>query len=139
MAQSLPRTKRAARPGARRSLFVAAGVLALLAPALPSAAADDAATGKSLYQSKCGSCHTVDANRLGPLHRNIVGRKVASAAGYNYSPALKKLGGQWTPKRLDQWLQAPQKMAPGNKMYLAVNDPVQRRAIIAYLQSVSTK
>lgn len=139
MALRRPETKPVLPPGAGRSLLVAAGLAALLVPALPSAAADDAATGRALYQAKCGSCHTVDANRLGPLHRNIVGRKVASAAGYNYSPALKKLGGQWTPKRLDQWLQAPQKMAPGNKMYLAVDDPAQRRAIIAYLQTISAK
>lgn len=99
--------------------------------------AGNAVAGKALYESKCGSCHSVDANRLGPLHRGIVGRKVASAPGYAYSPAIKKLTGVWTPARLDQWLQNPQKVAPGSKMFSSVPDAGQRGNIIAYLKSVS--
>jgi cytochrome c len=90
-----------------------------------------------LYQNKCAGCHSVDADRVGPRHRNVVGRPVASVPGYSYSPALKKLGGVWTPARLDQWLSGTQKMAPGSKMYLEVDDPVKRRQLIAYLASVS--
>lgn len=104
----------------------------------PSAAADGAASGQALYQSKCGGCHSVDADRVGPRHRNVVGRRIASVPGYAYSPALKKLGGVWTPARLDQFLRGTQKMAPGSKMYLQLDDPNQRRLIVAYLQSVST-
>lgn len=101
------------------------------------AATDDVAAGRMLYQNKCGGCHSVDADRIGPRHRNVVGRAVASVPGYDYSPALKKLGGIWTPARLDQWLTDTQKMAPGSKMYLELDDPAQRRLIIEYLQSVS--
>lgn len=90
-----------------------------------------------LYQNKCGGCHSVDADRIGPRHRNVVGRAVASVPGYDYSPALKKLGGVWTPAKLDQWLTDTQKMAPGSKMYLELDDPTQRRLIITYLQSIS--
>jgi cytochrome c len=103
----------------------------------PGFAADDASAGQALYQSKCTGCHSVDADRIGPRHRNVVGRKVASVPGYDYSPALKKLGGVWTPARLDQWLSGTQKMAPGSKMYLEIDDPAQRRLLIAYLKSVS--
>jgi cytochrome c len=67
----------------------------------------------------------------------VVGRAVASVPTYSYSPALKKLGGTWTPARLDQWLSGTQKMAPGSRMYLEMDDASQRRQIIAYLQSVS--
>ena len=103
----------------------------------PGFAADDVSAGQALYQSKCTGCHSVDADRIGPRHRNVVGRKVASVPGYDYSPALKKLGGVWTPARLDQWLSDTQKMAPGSKMYLKIDDPTQRRLLIAYLKSVS--
>jgi cytochrome c len=58
--------------------------------------------------------------------------------GYAYSPALKKLGGVWTPARIDQFLSGTQKLAPGSKMYLQLDDPNQRRLIVAYLKSVST-
>ena len=101
-------------------------------------AADPApAAGQALYQAKCGGCHSLDSNRIGPAHRGIVGKKIASVPGYAYSPALKKLTGTWTPAKLDAWLQGPQKVAPGSKMFLTVRDPAQRATIIAYLQSTS--
>jgi len=103
----------------------------------PGFAADDVSAGQALYQGKCTGCHSVDADRIGPRHRNVVGRKVASVPDYNYSPALKKLGGVWTPDRLDRWLSGTQKMAPGSKMYIEIDDPTQRRLLIAYLKSVS--
>jgi cytochrome c len=116
------------------------GVMALLAGLTGSrAAADDkdVAAGKMAYQNTCGGCHSVDEDRIGPRHRNVVGRPVASIPGFDYSDALKMLGGVWTPQRLDQWLSGTQKMAPGSKMYLELDDPNQRRLIIAYLESVS--
>jgi cytochrome c len=115
----------------------AAGLLAAGMFAFPSIAADDVAAGKMLYGAKCTGCHSVDADRIGPRHRDVVGRKIASVPGFNYSPAIKKLGGAWTPARLDQWLSGTQKMAPGSKMYLKIDDPHQRRLLIAYLESVS--
>lgn len=96
-----------------------------------------ASTGMALYQAKCGGCHSLDANRIGPAHRGVVGRKPGNVVGFAYSPALKKLGGLWTPARLDAWLQGPQKIAPGSKMFLTVTDPAARSAIIGYLASVS--
>ena len=97
----------------------------------------DVTAGKTLYQNTCGGCHSVDEDRIGPRHRNVVGRPVASIVGFEYSDALKMLGGVWTPDRLDQWLSGTQKMAPGSKMYLELDDATQRKLIIAYLESVS--
>jgi cytochrome c len=103
-----------------------------------TASEQDIAAGKTLYQNTCGGCHSVDEDRIGPHHRNIVGRPVASVSGFDYSTALKMLGGTWTPQRLDKWLSGTQKMAPGSQMYLELDDPTQRRLIIAFLESVST-
>ena len=111
--------------------LAAAGVFATSQPAR-NLAGDEA-----LYESRCGGCHSVDANRIGPRHRDVVGRKVAGLPDFDYSDALRKLGGVWTPARLDTWLQDPQTMAPGAKMFLSVPDPQQRREIITYLSSVS--
>ncbi|MBV8971699.1 MAG: c-type cytochrome [Sphingomonadaceae bacterium] len=108
-------------------------VVASLAAAAPAAATGEAAAGQALYLARCGGCHSLDANRIGPAHRGVVGRRVASVPGYAYSPALKRLGGVWTPARLDQWLQGPQAVAPGARMFLTVGDPAVRRDIIAYL------
>lgn len=92
--------------------------------------------GKAVYEAKCGGCHSPGTNRIGPKHQGVVGRAVASVPDYAYSPALKKLGGVWTEARLDQWLQNPQKLAPGSKMYLMVTDPAQRKLIIGYLATL---
>jgi cytochrome c len=118
---------------------------ALVLPAigLPGAAhsatvfVGDPVAGKALYEARCGGCHSVDANRIGPLHRNVVGRVPGSVPGFAYSPALSRLGGVWTAERLDLWLQGPQKLAPGVRMYLSVSDPVERHNVVAYLQTVS--
>ena len=117
-----------------------AGAASLLAASMfarAGIAADDVAGGQMLYQAKCTGCHSVDADRIGPRHRDVVGRKIASVPGFSYSPAIKKLGGVWTPARLDQWLSGTQKMAPGSRMYIQIDDPTQRRLLIAYLKSVS--
>jgi cytochrome c len=111
-----------------------AGAGLAFAPFAASAqAAGNPANGQAQYQAKCGGCHSLEANRIGPAHRGVVGRRIATAPGYAYSPALKKLTGVWTPARIDLWLQGPQKLAPGSKMFLTVPDVTQRRDIIAYL------
>jgi cytochrome c len=116
---------------------VIAGAVALAAgPALAQSRLG-VADGQELYAGKCGGCHSLDENRVGPRHRDLVGRKVASLADYDYSRAIKKLGGVWTSSRLDQWLQGPQTMAPGAKMFFQVPDPAQRKAIITYLSANS--
>ncbi len=122
--------------GASALLALTVQLPASAAPA-PAATAASVAEGKELYEGKCGGCHSVDANRIGPLHRGVVGRKVASVKDFNYSPALKTLGGVWTPQRLDAWLTSPQAVAPGTSMYFMLEDASQRAAIIAYLKSVS--
>ena len=119
----------------RRAALVIGSVVGLIAlEPIASAQGDgDPMAGRELYQSKCGGCHSLDTNRVGPAHRGVVGRRIASVPGYTYSAATMKLGGVWTAARLDQWLQGPQKMAPGSKMFFSVADAKQRRDIIAYL------
>jgi cytochrome c len=63
---------------------------------------------------------------------------MASISDFDYSPAIRRLRGVWTPRRLDMWLQGPQAMAPGSAMYLSVDDLSQRRDIIAYLATLTS-
>ncbi|GAB4297596.1 MAG: hypothetical protein Kow0058_14270 [Roseovarius sp.] len=109
----------------------AGGLAALVAAADPKA-------GEKVYR-KCKSCHVADKkeNRVGPYLLGVVGRAVASAEGFNYSDALKSLGGNWTLERLDHWLEKPSAFAPGNKMSFAgLSKPEDRAAVIAYMQSL---
>jgi cytochrome c len=96
-------------------------------------AANDAARGEVLYESRCGACHSIQTNRVGPKHLGVVGRKAGSIAGYEYSPALKKAKFAWTPKQLDKWLQGPGKLVRGTNMAFTVPKAEDRAAIIAYL------
>ena len=122
---------------AHLAALAVAGLLTLLPAAAFAQPSPEVADGQMLYESKCGGCHSLDKNRVGPKHRGVVGREVASVPDYDYSPAVKKLGGVWTPERIDRWLQGPQAMAPGAKMFFQVSDPAQRKAIIAYLSANS--
>ncbi|MBY4677628.1 c-type cytochrome [Marinobacterium arenosum] len=89
----------------------------------------------------CNACHSLQAgapHKLGPNLWNLIGRPVASAAGFDYSPAMKALGGHWSAERLDGYLKDPAGFAPGNRMAFAgLPDQSQRKALIAYLATLS--
>ncbi|WP_243363877.1 c-type cytochrome [Fundidesulfovibrio terrae] len=91
--------------------------------------------GKELYDSICTGCHSLDANRVGPMHRGVYGRKAGSVAGYDYSPALKHSGLTWNTATLNKWLAGPEKLVPGQKMNIQMDSPLDRADVIAYLKS----
>lgn len=72
----------------------------------------------------------------GPAMAGVYERSVASLPGYDYSAALKKLGGTWTESRLDAWLKDPAAFAPGSAMPQGTPDPQQRADIIAFLKTL---
>ena len=108
-------------------------VLALLATADPKQGETDAAL--------CKVCHTFDkggAVLVGPNLYGVVGKKIASQEGVNYTPALKSKQGDWTYENLDLWLANPQAFAPGTTMiFPGVPDVKKRANIIAFLRSKS--
>lgn len=99
--------------------------------------AGDPARGGRLYQSRCGACHSIDANRIGPAHRGVFGRRVATAPGFHYSPALAARRFVWDEHNLDAWLQSPTRFVPGTAMGIGVPDAQERTDIIAYLRTQS--
>jgi len=91
--------------------------------------------GAALFTLHCGGCHDDNVNRIGPNLRDIVGRPVASAQGYNYSAALRTLDGKWTEDRLLEFLRDPAEFAPGTKMATTAElDEVQHSMIVEYLK-----
>ena len=112
------------------------GVL-LLAVAATPARAGDPARGELLYESRCIACHSLDANRVGPMHRGVYGRKAGSVPGFAYSPALTASSVVWTADTLDRWLSDPQSLIPGQRMNFRVALPEDRADIIAYLKQES--
>ncbi len=89
----------------------------------------------------CAACHggpgQPRSNRVGPPLDGIFGRPIASAAGFEYSQALSRVGGgsSWTPETMDQFLARPKAYAPGTKMeFQGLLNAEDRKALIQYLQ-----
>ncbi|WP_119419477.1 c-type cytochrome [Desertibaculum subflavum] len=97
--------------------------------------AADPERGRELYEARCTGCHSIDANRVGPMHRGVFGRKAGSVADFTYSPAVKASAIVWNDATLDRWLAGPQKLIPGQRMNFTVGQPEDRADIIAYLKS----
>ena len=116
----------------------AALILCLAAsPSLPALAAPPSGNpsrGAVFYESHCGACHSLGANRVGPMHKGVVGRKAGTVAGFHYTHALAFSGIVWTADALDRWLTNPQAMVPGTAMGLRVASPQDRADVIAYLR-----
>jgi nitrite reductase (NO-forming) len=95
----------------------------------------DAAAGRLVFR-KCQACHSIEPgkNMLGPSLAGVIGRKAGTEAGYNYSPAMKSADIVWNPQTLDQYLDDPAKVVPGNKMpFPGLKTDHDRADVIAYL------
>jgi cytochrome c len=105
------------------------------APAAAASLSGDPHRGASLYETRCGACHSLDANRIGPRHRGVVGRRAGTVPGFAYSPALKASGLVWTKANLDRWLTAPASLVKGTAMGFRMPAAQDRADVIAYLAS----
>ena len=89
----------------------------------------------------CLACHSYlkdEPLQEAPPLWGIVGRKVASVEGFDYSPALKSLAGTWDRARLDQFLTNPKAMVPGTQMTMGgIPDPAERAAVLDFLEQLA--
>lgn len=115
-----------------RAMGLGLGLAMMAGPAL----AGDAVKGEAAYKMRCTGCHAVDANKVGPMHRGVVGRAAGSVPGYAYSKPLKASGIVWSEALIAQWISGPQAMVPGAFMRFTVADPAERADIAAYLATL---
>jgi cytochrome c len=117
-----------------------ARVAALVALLLASPAL--AQDGHEVFESRCASCHALapDAPPMaGPNLAGVVGRRVGSAPGFDYSPVLEGAGREghaWDVGRLTAFLEDPEEMYPG--VWMGANGlraEADRRAVVEWLQS----
>lgn len=99
-------------------------------------AAADSTAGRVVFE-QCKACHSLQPgqNRIGPSLAGIIGRKVGTVPGYDYSPAMRKSNVTWTKKNLAKFIAAPRNFMPGTKMpFAGIADARERVDLIAYLQ-----
>jgi cytochrome c len=92
--------------------------------------------GEMLFRA-CQDCHRIGTgsdHASGPDLRGVVGRDVASGSRFDYSAALRSVGGSWTEERLHRFLQNPEAFAPGTSMRTpGIDDASRRQMLIEFL------
>jgi cytochrome c len=106
-------------------------------------AAADPIAGKEVAV-KCQQCHVFvegGAPLQGPSLYGIVGRDVASVAGFKYSTgagSLEDLEGNWDYEKLDHFIERPKKFRPATAMnFLGIAKTTDRMNLIAYLRTLT--
>ncbi|MGL4322799.1 MAG: c-type cytochrome [Beijerinckiaceae bacterium] len=94
--------------------------------------------GAQIFRA-CVACHTLtpdDDNRAGPTLHGLFGRRIATAPGYHYSDALKKMDVVWTAETVARLFEVgPMAYTPGTKMpEQTVSNAQDRADLIAFLQ-----
>jgi cytochrome c len=121
--------------------FAAVATLALVA-ARPACASTETARGPAVPEpaEACLSCHAITADEPaleGPTLWGVMGRRIASAADYEYSDALRKQQGVWDRETLDRFLAAPQVFAPGvNMTFGGVKNAADRKVVLDFLETL---
>ncbi|WP_102226090.1 c-type cytochrome [Acidimangrovimonas sediminis] len=94
--------------------------LAAIALASPALAAGDAAKGEKTFM-RCKACHSITGadgkaivrgGKVGPNLFGVVGRKAASAEGFNYGAGIKEAaekGLVWNQEEIAEYVQDPTK------------------------------
>jgi cytochrome c len=86
----------------------------------------------------CTSCHSYERDEpalVGPPLWGVVGRRIASVEGYDYSPAMKAITGTWDRATLDRFLTNTKAFVPGAKMEMGgVRSAADRAKVIDFLE-----
>jgi cytochrome c len=116
-----------------------------ISPAIPTAPKPEIADGRDrgarVFRA-CGICHgltAADTNLAGPTLHQIMGRRIASLKGYEYSPGLTAMDLVWTPETVAKLFEVgPTLYTPGTKMpEQRLTDPADRQALVEWLTRVT--
>ncbi len=135
----------------KRFGFVGVLVAGMIALAGQAAAEGDAAKGEKLFKGflQCSSCHSLEVGetKVGPTLAGLFGRKAGSVEGFKrYSKAMANSQVIWDEETLSEFLKAPRKFIPENKMEFEpggivprVSSAQHRADLIAYLKEATAQ
>jgi len=121
----------------------AGGEKAAAAPAEPIEKLLQTASAQKGEQAakKCGACHDFTKggpNKVGPNLFGIVGDQKGEGRGFNFSTAMKGMGGKWSDDDLNKFLSNPKGFMPGTAMgFAGISKDSERADVIAYLHTLS--
>ena len=105
----------------------------------PTATATQAAATPPTVFNQCAACHSTERGEhgIGPSLAGVFGRRAGTAAGFEFSQAMKDSGLTWNQANLDRYLADPRGVVPGTTMaYNGIKDAAQRQAVINYLKTL---
>ena len=99
--------------------------------------------GADIFRA-CVACHTLgadQANRAGPTLAGIFGRRIATAPGYNFSDALKRLDIVWTPETVSKTVRSRAAgLYAGTKMpEQRIGSEQDRAALVQFLERATKR
>jgi cytochrome c len=97
--------------------------------------------GKAVFDQSCKECHQTDPqfkSPAGPLLWGIVGRKRAARDDFEYSAAMRELGGTWGYEDIGAFIADPPGVIPGTAMtFRGIDNDQDRADVVLYLRSLS--
>lgn len=116
---------------------VASVALLALSSHMTAAAEGNPEAGANVFKP-CRACHQIGEtakNFVGPELNGVIGRKAATVAGYNYSPAFKALDRVWNEDVFRKYIMNPREDVPGTKMtFVGLKDEQQITDLVAFLK-----
>ena len=77
-----------------------------------------------------------DKHMMGPSLHGLMGRKVGTAEGFLYSPAMEEAEFTWDEETLSAFLESPMQYLPGTTMpFAGLRKQEQRAALNCYIKS----
>ena len=126
--------------GAVGLLIVGLSILGLAVTAA-SAQSGDAARGQRVFNLQCKACHTLEkggASVAGPNLHGVFGRKAGTAAGFEFSDAMKASAIVWDDATMADYNRDPKGKVPGTKMiFNGVKNAGQLADLVAYLKEAT--
>jgi cytochrome c len=126
----------------KQSTTMALVALVMVCSAATSEAQQGNANAGQRMFGTCAACHSLEPNRnmSGPSLADLWNRKAGTLPSFHrYSPALKSSGVVWNDKTLDEWIEDPLHVVPGNTMtFQGLKNKQQRADLLAYLKEATS-
>jgi len=104
------------------------------------AQAGNAARGERVFNQQCKTCHSLEEgpSLTGPTLHGMFGRKAGTAAGFDFSEAMKTSGIVWDETTLAEYTSDPKAKVPDTKMvFNGIKQAGQLADLVAYLKQAT--